>query len=114
MPAIKQVVTHAAAETVPNALDGLRFDTLLGPALITLFASASAVAHTISFAVGDQEFIVDAAPNIEVANEAVDCEGRDLILSREPVNLPGKMFMRMVAPAVGTTQYWLNIENVPV
>ncbi len=111
MPVIVVNDNAAGAATVQNAIDGLKFDTLDGPALITLYASTSNEGDTISYSVGQNDFLVDAEPNTEAASGVVDTD-RDAILVREPVP-SGKQFLRMVHGAAGNIKAMLVIEEVP-
>jgi len=110
MPAMRLTTTHAAAATTANIYDGLRFDTLVGPALISIWASVQDSGDTLAFSVGDQEFMVDATPNVEVGVFVVDTD-RDQVLFREPVNLPGKLFGRYVSGAASNLNSLTVIEN---
>lgn len=104
MPSIK--VNNQATST--NALDGLKFQELEGPALISLYASAVTNDDTVSLSVGaGNEMLVDANPNLEAADQ-VQVE-RDQILFREPAPA-GKLFM----PVTATTaiNFLLVIEEV--
>lgn len=91
MPAIKRVNVASVA----NALNGLKFEDLSGPALISLYASGVTGGDTISFSVGNEDFLLDAAVNIEASADVVDTD-RDQILFQEPVPA-GKMFLAVEA-----------------
>jgi len=113
MPTIVNNETAAAAATVQNAIDGLRFDTLLGPTLISLWSAAGVEGDTISFSVGTEEFLVDAESNTEAGSGVADTD-RDQILFREPIDFAGKMFLRVVFGAAASLKTIINIEEVPV
>jgi len=105
MPAIR--VNNQASSA--NALQGLQFEELDGPALITLYASAVTATDTIGLSVSGEQLLVDATPNIEVSADTVDT-ARDAILVREPAP-GGKLFM----PVSATTavNFLLVIEDLP-
>jgi len=111
MPAIRLLTVHAAAATTANIYDGIRFDTLIGPALVSLWFSAEDEGDLFSFAVGDQEYLVDASVNVEAGTGVVDTD-RDQILFREPINIPGKLFGRYVSAAASAGNSLLVIEYV--
>lgn len=97
MPSIK--VANQA--TAPNALNGLKFVKLSGPALISLWASAVTVTDIIGLSVGDREVLNAAAPNIEISADVVDTS-RDQILFAEPAEGGEELFMPVTATtAVG-------------
>jgi len=110
MPSIRTRTIHAAAATTANIYDGLRFDTLVGPALISIWASVQDPGDTFAFSVGEQEFMVDAAANVEIAVFVVDTN-RDLLMSREPVNVAGKLFGRYQSAAASNLNQLTIIEN---
>lgn len=111
MPVIKLLTVHAAAATTPNIYDGLRFDTLLGPALISIWAACEDEGDTFSFSVGEQDYAVDLTPNVEAGTGVVDTD-RDQLLFREPINVPGKLFGRYVSAAASVLNSLTVIENV--
>ena len=88
MPAIK--LMNLAAGTA-NALDGLKFQELTGPALVTIYGSTATSGGNIDFAVGSEDFLDAAELNVEGSADVVDTD-RDLVLDREPVPA-GKMFL---------------------
>lgn len=92
MPAI--MLKNIAAGT-PNALDGLKFQNLPAPSLITLYATTAVAGGNIDFAVDSEDFLDSAEVNIEASADVVDVD-RDLVLSREPVPA-GKMFLSVNA-----------------
>jgi len=107
---MRLTTTHAAAATTPNIYDGLRFETLIGPALISIWFSVQDSGDLFGFSVGEQEYLVDATPNVESAVFVVDTD-RDQILFREPVNLPGKLFGRYQSAAASNGNSLTVIEN---
>lgn len=92
MPTIMR--KNIAAGTA-NALDGLKFQVLPTPALITLYATTAVAGGTVSFSVDSEDFVDDAAVNIESSADVVDTD-RDMVLDREPVPA-GKMFLGVAA-----------------
>ena len=93
MPSIR--LTNVAAGTA-NALDGLQFQDIPDPgALVTIYASTAVALGLISYSVGTERFLVDAAINIEGAVDVVDTQ-RDMVLDREPVPA-GKQFLAVDA-----------------
>jgi len=110
-PVIKTITTHGGAATTQNIYDGLRFDTLVGPALISIWAAVEDEGDTFSFSVGEQEYAVDLTPNVQASTGVVDTD-RDQLLFREPVNIPGKLFGRYVSAAASTLDQLTVIENV--
>ena len=89
MPSIR--INNVAAG-VANALDGLQFQDIPEPgALVTIYASTAVALGLISYSVGTERFLVDAAVNVEIVADAVD-SGRDMVLDREPVP-GGKQFL---------------------
>jgi len=81
MPSI--IVKNAAAGTA-NALDGLQFQDLDGPALISIYATTAVAGGNIDYSVGTERYLVAAVPNIEASADVVDTD-RDQVLFREPV-----------------------------
>lgn len=92
MPSI--MLKNIAAGTA-NALDGLKFQELQGPALISIFGTTAVAGGTIDFAVGSEDFLDSAELNIEASADVVDTD-RDQVLMREPVPA-GKMFLAVNA-----------------
>lgn len=88
MPAIR--LSNVAAGTA-NALDGLQFQVLDQPSLVTIYATTAVAAGTISYSVGSEQFLDAASINIESSADVVDTD-RDLVLDREPVPA-GKQFL---------------------
>lgn len=95
MPAIR---LNNIAAGVANALDGLQFQDIPDPgALVTIYASTAVALGLISYSVGTERFLVDAAPNIELSADVVLSDS-DMVLDREPVP-PGKQFLAVDAQA---------------
>lgn len=89
MPSIRS--SNVAAGTA-NALDGLPFQEIPEPgALVTLYGSTPTAGGLMSYAIGSERFLVDAAVNIEISADVVDSD-RDLLMDREAVP-PGKQFL---------------------
>ena len=106
MPSIR--LTNVAAGTA-NALDGLQFQDIPDPgALISIYASTAVALGLISYSVGTERFLVDAAINIEIAVDAVDTN-RDMVLDREPVPA-GKQFLAVDAQVANLL---VVIEDLP-
>jgi len=96
MPSIKV----ANQVTAANALNGLLFQKLVGPALISFWCAAVTVTDTVGFSIGDREVLRLANPNIEISADVVDTS-RDQILFAEPAEA-GDLFMPVTATtAVG-------------
>lgn len=106
MPSIRR--SNVPAGTA-NDLDGLQFQDIPGPSLVTIYASTAVAGGLISYSVGTERFLVDASVNIEIAADVVDAD-RDMVLDREPVP-GGKQFLAVDAQ-VGN--YLVVIEEVPV
>lgn len=103
MPTIRRQLS-APSE---NALEGLKFSVQNGPALVTMYAATATAGETLSFSVNNQDVLVDAPLNVQVAADVLDTD-RDQILFREVVPA-GKYYLR--APAVATElDYMLVIE----
>lgn len=81
MPSI--MLKNVAAGTA-NALDGLQFQDLDGPALVSIYGSTPTAGGNIDYSVGTERYLVGAQVNIEVAADVVDND-RDQVLFREPV-----------------------------
>lgn len=105
MPSIRR--SNVAAGTA-NDLDGLQFQDLPFPSLVTLYASTAVAGGTISYTVGTERFLVAASVNIESSADRVDTS-IDKILDREPVPA-GKQFLA-VDGQIGN--YLVVIEEVP-
>jgi len=88
MPSIKILNQVTSA----NALNGLKFQTLAGPALVSLYAAGVTVGDTISFSIGDREILTLGQPNIEISADVVDVS-RDQILFAEPAEGGQDLFM---------------------
>lgn len=105
MPSIRR---SNIAAGVANALDGLAFQDLEGPSLITLYASTAVATGTMSYSVGSERFLVAGALNTEQNADEVNTQ-IDKILDREPVPA-GKQFLA-VDGQVGN--FLLVIEELP-
>ncbi len=89
MPSIR--LSNVAAATA-NALDGLQFQDIPEPgALVSIYASTAVALGTISYSVGTERFLVNAAVNIEQSADEVNTDS-DMVLDREPVPA-GKQFL---------------------
>jgi len=94
--------------TAANALNGLKFSKLAGPALLSLWLSAVTVTDTVSFSVGDREVLRLANPNLEIA-DVVSVE-RDQVLFAEPAEGGEDLFMAVTATtAIG---FLLHIDEL--
>lgn len=103
MPVIKRTVS-AAAE---NAVQGLRFATLKGPALVSLFASTETAGETVTCGVGDLSVLENAVMNVQTTVGVVDT-GKDQLLFREPM-AAGQIVLAVPAVAA-TVTFELLIE----
>lgn len=82
--------------TSQNAVNGLKFEDIPdGGALLSLYASGVTAGDTIGLSVGSEDFLVDAAVNIESSADVVDTD-RDQIMFQEPVP-KGKLFVPISA-----------------
>lgn len=105
MPSIR--LSNVAAGTA-NALDGLQFQDIPVPSLVSIYASTAVAAGLISYGVGTERFLVDASINVEVVADAVDPQ-RDMVLDREPVPA-GKQFLAVDAQVANVL---VVIEELP-
>lgn len=106
MPSIRR--NNIAAGT-PNALDGLQFQDIPEPgALVSIYASTPTALGLISYSVGTERFLVDAAINIEASADRVSTD-TDMILDREPVP-GGKQFLSVAAQIANVL---VIIEDLP-
>ena len=93
MPSIR--LNNIGAGTA-NALDGLQFQDIPEPgALVTIYSSTAVALGLISYSVGTERFLVDAAVNIELSADVVLAQ-EDMVLDREPVPA-GKQFLAVDA-----------------
>lgn len=104
MPAIIRTVT---ADT-ENALEGLKFSVLNGPALLSLYASGATEGDNISLSIGNTDILVDGEVNVEAASGVVDTD-RDAMLVQELVPA-GKIYMAV--DLTTSVKYVLLIEPV--
>lgn len=104
MPSIK--VTNQT--TASNALNGLKFSKLLGPALISLWAAGVTNSDTVGFSIGDREVLLGANPNLESSADVVDVS-RDQILFAEPAEA-GDLFMPVTVSTA--TNFLVLIDDV--
>lgn len=104
MPSIMR--RNVAAGTA-NDLDGLQFQDIGVPSLVTIYASTAVAGGNIDYSVGNTRYLVAAAVNIEGAIDVVD-RTRDKVLDREPVP-PGKQFLGVNAQVCN---YDVVIEEV--
>ena len=106
MPSIR---LNNIAAGVANALDGLQFQDIPDPgALVTIYASTAVALGLISYSVGTERFLVDAAVNIELSADVVLTDA-DMVLDREPVP-GGKQFLAVAAQVCNVL---VVIEDVP-
>jgi len=106
MPTI--MLKNVAAGTA-NAVDGLQFQDIPEPgALVSIYGSTAAAGGLVSYSVGTERFLVDAAVNIESSADVVDTE-RDRVLDREPTPA-GKQFL---ATSAQVTNLIVVIEQLP-
>ncbi len=107
MPSI--MLKNVAAGTA-NAVDGLQFQDIPDPgALVTIYASTPTAGALVSYSVGTERFLVDAAVNIEGSADVISTEA-DLVLDREPVP-GGKQFLAVAAQIANVL---VVIEELPV
>ena len=105
-PSIK--LSNVAAGTA-NALDGLQFQDIPDPgALVSIYASTAVALGLISYSVGTERFLVDAAVNVEQNADEVNTNF-DLVLDREPVPA-GKQFLAVDAQVCNVL---VVIEDLP-
>jgi len=106
MPSIR---LNNVAAGVANAVDGLQFQDIPEPgALITIYASTAVALGLISYSVGTERFLVDAAVNVEQNADEVNTNF-DMVLDREPVPA-GKQFLAVVAQVCN---FLIVIEDLP-
>jgi len=103
------IMLKNVAAGVANAVDGLQFQDIPEPgALVTIYGSTAAAGGLISYSVGTERFLVDAAVNIEGSADVVSTEA-DLVLDREPVPA-GKQFLAVDAQVCNVL---VKIETLP-
>ncbi len=105
MPSIRR----SNVAIVANALDGLKFQDLKGPTLITLYVSTAAAGGLVSYAVSSEDFLQDASVNIESSADVVDTQ-TDMVLDREPVGA-GKQFLTIAGQVCN---FLLIMEEMPI
>lgn len=105
MPSIR--LSNVAAGTA-NALDGLQFQDIPAPSLVSIYASTAVAGGLVSYSVGTERFLVDASINIERSADEVGTNV-DMVLDREPVPA-GKQFLAVDAQ-VGNVL--VVIEEIP-
>ena len=88
MPTIR--ANNVAAGTA-NALDGLQFQVLDRPALISIYASTAVATGSISFSVGSKQYLDTCPLNTEQNADEVNT-AFDQVLFRQAVPA-GKMFL---------------------
>lgn len=103
VPTVRKTITV----TSDDVLNGLKFKVQRKPRLVSLWASGAAAGETCGFSVGDREFMLDGAINIELADQKVDVSA-DQLLFQEQVP-PGEYFIPMTS-AGADTSYLLVIE----
>ena len=106
MPSIR---LNNIAAGVANAVDGVQFQDIPEPgALISIYASTAVALGTISYTVGTERFLVDAAVNVEQNADEVNTNV-DMVLDREPVPA-GKQFLAVDAQVCN---FLIVIEDLP-
>lgn len=105
MPSIRR--SNVAAGTA-NALDGLQFQDIQVPSLVSIYASTPTAGGLISYGIGSERLMVDAYLNTEIVADAVDTS-RDMVLDREPVP-PGKQFLQVDTQIAN---FLVVIEEIP-
>jgi len=106
MPSIR---LNNIAAGVANAVDGLQFQDIPEPgALITIYGSTAVALGLISYSVGTERFLVDAAVNVEQNADEVNTQS-DMVLDREPVPA-GKQFLAVDAQVCNVL---VVIEDLP-
>ncbi len=107
MPAIRR--NNVAAGTT-NAVDGLQLQDIPEPgALVTIYGSTDVALGLISYSVGTERFLVDAAVNVEQNADEVNTMF-DMVLDREPVPA-GKQFLSVDAQVCN---FHIVIEDLPL
>lgn len=107
MPSIR--LNNVGAGTA-NALDGLQFQDIPEPgALITIYGSTAVALGLMSYSVGTERFLVDAAVNVEQNADEVNTNF-DMVLDREPVPA-GKQFLAVDAQVCN---FLVVIEDLPL
>ena len=92
-----------------NALNGLKFSKLLGPALISLWAAGVTVLDRIDFSIGDREVLKNGDVNIEISADVVDALRDQLVFD----SVVGRGNLRVPIGAVTTEiQGLLSVEPI--
>jgi len=103
------ILLKNVAAGVANAVDGLQFEDIQSPgAIVTIYASTPTAGGLVSYSIGTERFLVDAAVNIEGSADVVNTH-TDLVLDREPVP-PGKQFLETAAQIIN---FLIVIEQLP-
>lgn len=113
MPTMKGQNTLAAAPT-ENVLTGQDFEFLPYDALVSLYASVSAVTASIGFKADNAALLSDGSiPNVAAAAGIVR-KPEDLIVDQEYVPANARLKLRAVGTAAGETLNWLVVvERIP-
>jgi len=105
---MSSIMRKNVAAGTANDLDGLQFQDIPGPALVSIYATTAVAGGNIDYSVGTERFLVGAVVNIEAAADVVDID-RDKVLDREPVP-GGKQFLAVNAQICN---YLVVIEELP-
>jgi hypothetical protein len=105
MPTIK-IVNQG---TSSDAINGLRFVKLAGPALVSCWASGVTAGDTISMLFGDRSVMNLVQPNIESSADVTDV-GRDQVLWAEPA--PGGVDMSLPVTASTAVNFIINVDEL--
>jgi len=105
MPSI-QIVNQA---TNVDALNGLRFSKLAGPALVSFWAAGVTAGDTVSMLFGDRSVLNLGQPSIEISADVVD-GARDQILYGEPA--PGGVDISLPVTATTAVNFRVVIDEI--
>lgn len=108
MPSIKLNITSAAAETLTNIVDGLKFSKLEVPTAVTIYGSSSLETTAMNASVDSQEFLNTGILNLEAATGVVSTD-RDAVVSREIVPA-GQLFVALTVAAAAGTNVLIVLE----
>ena len=113
MPSMKAQSTLAAA-AIENVLTGLDFEFLPWDALVSLYASVSAVTGTVGFKADAASLLADGSvPNVAAAAGIVR-RPEDLIVDQEFVPAGARLKLRAVGTAAAETlNWWVLVERIP-